>query len=124
MTRFVEDNHRKPAPRDSRASPETRTIETDDSARQGPKGRPVLMVLLGSLVLLGIYLAGMLIWSGSQSPDHPSQSSSREAITGAPSGSMSNPSDRTAPANSAYPAPANPSATGSTNSQPGSQPGR
>jgi len=110
MAPLIEDDHRQPAPRDSRAGPDAPIVETDDSARQGPKGRPVLIVLVGSLVLAGIFLAGMLIWSGMRSPDHPSQDASREAITGAPSGSR-NPSDRTAPANLAYPSPAAPSAT-------------
>jgi hypothetical protein len=118
MARIVEENHSQPAPKEAKADPEARTIETDDSARQGPKGRPVLMVLLGSLVLLAIYMGALLIWSGSQSPDNPSQNASREAVTGSPSGSTSNPSKSTPPANPAYPVPANPSATGSTGSQP------
>jgi hypothetical protein len=87
-------------------------IVRDDRARQGPKGRPVLMVLIGSLLLLGLYLGSMLIWSGSTSPDHPSQEASREATTGSPSGSSANPTNRVSPANPAYPVPADPSATG------------
>jgi hypothetical protein len=87
-------------------------IVRDDRARQGPKGRPVLMVLIGSLLLLGLYMGAMLIWSGSTSPDHPSQEASREATTGSPSGSSANPSARVPPANPAYPVPADPSATG------------
>jgi hypothetical protein len=87
-------------------------IVRDDRARQGPKGRPVLMVLIGSLLLLGLYMGSMLIWSGSTSPDHPSQEASREATTGSPSGSSANPTNRVPPANPAYPVPADPSATG------------
>jgi hypothetical protein len=87
-------------------------IVRDDRARQGPKGRPVLMVLIGSLLLLGLYMASLLIWSGSHTPDHPSQEASREATTGSPSGSSANPSARVPPANPAYPVPAEPSATG------------
>ncbi len=91
-------------------------IVRDDRARQGPSGRPVLMVLIGSFVLLGIYMLSLLIWSGSESPDHPSQDASRQVTTGSPSGSSNaNPSDRVSPANPHYPVPADPSATGSTN---------
>ena len=91
-------------------------IVRDDRARQGPKGRPVLMVLIGSFVLLGIYMVSLLIWSGSESPDNPSQAASRQVTTGSPSGSSNaNPSDRVSPANPHYPSPADPSATGSTN---------
>ena len=106
MARIIENDHSQPAPRDRPPDPDTRMVETDDSARQGPLGRPVLMVLIAALVLVGIYLAGMLIWSGLRSPDHPTQEASREAATGAPSGSSRNPSDRTPPANPAYPSPA------------------
>jgi hypothetical protein len=91
-----------------------RKIITDQQARQSPKGRAVLMVLIGSFVLLGVYLVALLLWSGSVSPDHPSQNASREAVTGSATGGT-NPSDRTAPANPAYPAPSDATATGSTN---------
>lgn len=90
-----------------------RKIVSDLRTRQGPKGRPVLMILIGSLVLLGIYMVSLLAWSGSTSPDSASQSASREAVTGSNSGS-SNPSDRTLPQNPAYPAPAGPATTGAT----------
>ena len=90
-------------------------IVQDDRARQGPRGRPVLMVLIGSFVLLGIYMVSLMLWSGSESPDHPSQEASRQVTTGTPSGSSNaNPSDRVSPANPHYPVPADPSATGST----------
>ncbi len=87
-------------------------IVRDDRARQGPMGRPVLMVLIASLALLGIYLVSLLVWSGSTTPDSPSQEASREATTGSSSGS-SNPTTKVPPANPAYPAPADSSATGS-----------
>lgn len=88
----------------------------DDRARQGPSGRPVLGVLLGALALLIVAAAGLMIWIGATSPDSPSQDASRQAVTGSPEGSSdSNPTNRISPANPAYPAPANPSATGSTN---------
>jgi hypothetical protein len=91
----------------------TRIIE-DDRARQGPKGKPVLGVLVGALVLCAVALAGYMIWSGAESPDAPGQNASREAVTGSPSGSATNRSDHVNPANPAYPAPTAPSSTGST----------
>jgi hypothetical protein len=77
-------------------------IVQDQTARQGPKGRPVLMVLVGALALIGLYLVSMLIWSGSTSPDSTSQDASRTAVTGSPTGSA-NRTDRTPPATPAYP---------------------
>ena len=77
-------------------------IVPDQTARQGPKGRPVLMVLIGAFVLIGIYLVSMMIWSGSTSPDSTSQDASRTAVTGSPSGAQ-NRTDRTPSANPAYP---------------------
>lgn len=91
-------------------------IVRDDDARQGASGRPVLAVLIGALLLLGVSLAGYMFWVGSTSPDAPSQEASRETTTGTPSGSSNaNPTDRISPANPAYPVPADSSATGSTN---------
>ena len=89
----------------------------DDRSRQGPSGRPVLGVLIGALALLAVSIVGYMIWVGATSPDSPSQNASREAVTGSPSGS-SNPTDRTSPANPAYPVPADPSATGTTMNAP------
>jgi len=77
-------------------------IVQDQTARQGQKGRPVLMVLIGGLFLVAIYMVGMLVWSGLTSPDTPTQDASRTAVTGSPSGAA-NPTDRTPPANPAYP---------------------
>jgi hypothetical protein len=93
-----------------KAASMTRIVE-DDRARQGPKGKPVLGVLIGALVLCAVALAGYMVWSGAESPDAPGQNASREAITGSPSGSGTNPSGHVNPANPAYPAP---SSTGST----------
>lgn len=91
-------------------------LTTDDRARQGPSGRPVLYVLLGALALCAVALTGFMLWTGAESPDHASQNASREAVTGSTSGSSNaNPTDRISPANPAYPAPANSTATGSTN---------
>lgn len=87
-----------------------RKIVQDERGRQGPKGRPVFLVLIGSFLLIGIYLLSMLVWSGSESPDSASQDASRQQ-TASPSSSNAT---RTPPANPAYPAPASPTATGST----------
>lgn len=93
-----------------------RKVVRDERARQGPSGRPVLGVLVGALVLCAVALAGFMLWAGSGSPDAPSQEASRQSTTGSPSGSTNaNPTDRTSPANPAYPVPTDPSATGTTN---------
>lgn len=86
-----------------------RKIVEDERVRQGGKGRPVFLVLIGSFVLIGIYLLSMLVWSGSESPDSPSQDASRQQA-GSSSGSSN--TSATPPANPAYPAPASPTATG------------
>ena len=88
-----------------------RKIVGDQGARQGPRGRPVFLVLLGSFLLIGIYLVTMLVWSGSESPNSPSQDASRQAAS--PPAASSNTS-AVPSANPAYPAPASPTATGST----------
>ena len=85
-----------------------RKIVEDDRARQGPRGRPVMLVLIGSFLLIGIYLLSMLFWAGSQSPNSPSQDASRQAAS--PPASSSSSSSSTPPANPAYPAPASPTA--------------
>jgi uncharacterized iron-regulated membrane protein len=76
----------------------------DDDARQGGTGRPVLWVLLGSLLLLGISGAGLMMWIGGDTERSPTQAASEAAI-GAPSATGST-SARTPSANPAYPAPA------------------
>lgn len=84
----------------------------DDRARQGASGRPVLGVLLGSLLLVAIAVGGYLIWAGAQSPDDPGTDAARSATTGSTTGSSdANPTNRITPANPAYPVPeAQPSA--------------
>lgn len=62
-------------------------IVPDDRARQGPAGRPVLVVLICALILCGIAIAGYLTWVTMTSPTSPSQDASRDAVTGSPSGS-------------------------------------
>ena len=92
-----------------------RKIVPEDRVRQGPRGWPVLLVLVGSFLLIGLYLVSLLVWSGAESPTHPSQAASQQAISRAQSSNTA----QTPPANPAYPAPASPSATGSTTpSQP------
>lgn len=88
-------------------------IITDDKARQAPKGKPVLMVLVGSMVMLAVALTAYLMWTGSESPDSASQNASRQSTTGSATGST-NPTNRVSPANPAYPAPGSSTATGST----------
>ncbi len=89
----------------------------DDRARQAPPGRPVLGVLIGSLLLLAVAVTGYLIWVGSTSPDDPGTNAAREATTGSTTGSTNaNPGNRTQPENPAYPAPgAQPSANPTPN---------
>ncbi len=84
----------------------------DDRARQGASGRPVLGVLLGSLLLLAIAVGGYMIWASASSPDDPGTDAARSATTGSTTGSSNaNPTNRITPANPAYPAPeAQPSA--------------
>jgi hypothetical protein len=89
-------------------------IIPDDKARQGPSGRPVLGVLIGALALLAVAVTGYLVWVGSTSPDNPSQDAARQTATGDPKGSGDNPTNRVPSANPAYPAPAEPNATGAT----------
>lgn len=82
-------------------------IVREERARQGPKGKPVLFVLIGSMILLAAFLAVYMIWVGSAPPDSarvnaPGASTSSGTTT--PTGA-GNPTDRTVPANPAYPAP-------------------
>lgn len=78
----------------------------DDRARQGASGRPVLGVLIGSLLLLAVAVAGYMVWVGSTSPDDPGTNAAREGTTGSTTGSTNaNPGNRTQPENPAYPAP-------------------
>ncbi len=41
---------------------------SDDDARGGGRGKPMLIALVAGLVLSGAALAGFMFWSGSQSP--------------------------------------------------------
>lgn len=84
----------------------------DQRARQGGRGRPVLVVLVGSMVLLGIVMVGLMTWNSSKTPADQ-QAISRPATNS--SASSSNTS-RVPTENPAYPAPASPTAgpTGNT----------
>ena len=78
----------------------------DDRARQGGSGRPVLGVLIGALLLLGVAISGYMLWVGSSSPDDPGTDAARSATTGSTTGSSNaNPTNRIEPSNPAYPAP-------------------
>jgi flagellar basal body-associated protein FliL len=88
-------------------------------SRQGERGKPVLWVLVASLVLLAIATVGLLTWNGSNAPkDYASQSqdASRREVTGSVNGqsSGSSPSNSTAVpgGNPSYPQPAQPGANG------------
>lgn len=91
---------------------------SDDRARQGGSGRPVLYVLIGSMVLLGLFFVAYMTWTGSTSPDNASQAASRQSVTGGGSNTSSANTGGVPTANPAYPAPAdraaNPNATGNT----------
>ena len=91
---------------------------SDNSTRQGPQGRPVLYVLIGGLVLMGIFMVVFLTWSGSSPNTNPSQDASRQSTTGGSSSTSSANTSGVPSANPAYPAPAdraaNPSATGTS----------
>lgn len=93
-------------------------VVDDDRARQGKPGRPVLYVLVASLVLAGIYLATMVGWSGVSSPPAPGA----QTQSGTPSASSSTSSGVPA-GNPAYPAPATPS-TGTQGGTQGGTPSR
>ncbi|WP_019907073.1 hypothetical protein [Methylobacterium sp. 77] len=88
-------------------------------ARQGKKGKPVLYVLIASLVLLAIAITGLMTWQGANSPKDyatKSQDASRSEVTGSVkgsgNGSSSTNSGNVPAGNPAYPTPAQPSANG------------
>lgn len=93
----------------------------ETNARQGSKGKPMLYVLGGSLLLLAVAIAGLMTWQGANSPPDyasKSQDASRQEVTGSVTGSGNKPASSNTgnvPAgNPAYPEPARPSADGST----------
>lgn len=61
-------------------------------ARQGKQGKPVLYVLIASLILLAVAITGLMTWQGKNSPPDyagKSQDASRQTVTGSKSGSTS-----------------------------------
>lgn len=78
-------------------------IVADQRVRGGPKGKPILFVLIGTLILLGIYMVVLLGWSGSTIPANPSSSA------GQSTNSSSSNTSRVPAENPAYPSPAAPS---------------
>lgn len=89
-------------------------VVADQRARGGGKGRPVLYVLVASLVLLGIYMVTLLSWSGSTAPTSPQQAASQRSSS---PGASSTSTARVPAENPAYPAPAAP-ASGTPGSAP------
>ena len=84
-----------------------------EGARQGSRGKPVLYVLIASLVLLAVATVGLLAWNSANSPkDYPSQSqdAARKEITGRSNEPSSSNSSQAPAGNPAYPAPAVPDA--------------
>ena len=82
--------------------------------RQGKRGRPALYVLIVSVGLMLVALAGLMMWQGGSSPPDyasQSQSASRKQITGSENGqgSATSPFDSTAVpgGNPSHPQPAN-----------------
>jgi cytoskeletal protein RodZ len=89
----------------------------DQRARQGGRGRPVLFILIGSLLLLGVYMITLMTWSGSESPTSPQQAASQRNTN---SGASSANTSRVPAENPAYPSPAAP-ASGTAGSAPASR---
>lgn len=85
---------------------ESRVVESDVEARQGPKGRPVLLVLVASFALLGLYLVGMMIWTFVSAPTNPREGEALPdaAVTGDIRTREPDQSE-IVPANPAYPVP-------------------
>ena len=77
-------------------------IVADQRARGGPRGKPVLFVLVGAMALLAVYMVVMLGWSGSQTPSNPS-STAGQATNSSPANASRVPAE-----NPAYPSPAAP----------------
>ena len=56
-------------------------VVADQRARGGGSGKPMLYVLIASLVLLGVYMAVFMTWSGATSPPSSTQQNSTGAST-------------------------------------------
>lgn len=73
-------------------------IVDDDRARQAKPGRPVLYVLVASLLLAGIYLVSMVGWSGVKSPDTTSPQVTQQTTQPMGSGAPADTTGSTTPA--------------------------
>lgn len=63
----------------------------EEQARQGSKGRPVLYVLIASLVLIAVATVGLLTWNGATAPpDYASrsQNAARDTVRPDTTGSL------------------------------------
>ena len=91
---------------------------TPEESRQGQRGKPVLWVLVGSLVLMAVALVGLMTWNGANSPkDYATQSqdASRKEITGSvngQSGTSTSNSTGVPGGNPSYPQPSQQNANG------------
>lgn len=97
-------------------------IVDEREVKQGSKGRPGFYVLVSSLALAAVALAGYLLWAGATLPTDPSQESSRQIVPGESPTSTS--STNVPPANPAYPVPTqtpNPGSAPANPSQPSPQ---
>lgn len=85
-------------------------IVADQRARGGGKGRPVLIILISTMILLAIYMVTLLGWSGSQIPSNSGQTAAQ------PSSSAN--TSKVPTENPAYPSPAAPSSGGQGSAAP------
>ena len=73
-------------------------IVTDRKARQGPKGVPVLVVLLVGLVLAVGFIIGMMAWTATETPEAPpAKTSNPEASVPAGNPNIPPPNSKDAP---------------------------
>lgn len=79
----------------------------EERARQGPKGKPVLYVLIGSMILLGAFLSIYVFWASRTPPDSAHQNAPGATTSSGTTTTMGggNTTSKTLPANPAYPAP-------------------
>lgn len=73
-------------------------VVDDDRARQAKPGRPILYVLVASLLLAGIYLVSMVGWSGVKSPDTTSPQTTQQTTQPTGSGAPADPAGSSNPA--------------------------
>lgn len=56
-------------------------VVSDQEARQGPKGIPVLVVLVVGMILAGAFVYAMMGWTTAEAPKAPAASSNPAATT-------------------------------------------